>query len=913
MLFGRERETARIEDVLRAARGGSGRRLVLRGEAGVGKSALLAHARRRARGMLVLQMRGVAAETNLPFAGLAELLAPVIDRAASLPQPQRDALRGAVALAPSSGSDRFAVGVATLGLLAAVSERSPVLALVEDAHWLDSASADALAFAARRLDAEGLALLVAVRAAGPTPFAGFSFEELVVAGLDVAAVAALLGARTGQRPAQDVAGRLAAATGGNALALVELARELTPRQLAGVEPLPDPLPALASAERLFAGRIASLDAQARRALLLATLAGERDVGALLAAGARCDVEPEAFERVEASGLLALEQGRLAFCHPLARSAAYGSATPAERRRAHRALAGVTSGERRAWHLAHAVLGSDERAAGALDEAADSARRRGAFAEAAAALERAAHLSDDRARRTHRLIRAADAARLAGRGEHALRLLDDAGEAVRADPRRHAQALHLRYLVELSAGRARAASRHQADAGERLRAIDPHAAAGAFAEAGLAAAVGGDHREALRLAELAQRLLAADGPPAIRGTAGLVYGYALYRAGALGKAAPVLLSAAALIEERAAREPAVVAFAALMLVLLGRHERADALLHPLEAELRAAGALETLPLALCASAALDLRRGRWARAHACAAEAADIAAHTGHVLWRCQALACVAFVDAAQGRASACRAHAADAHALAGQVDLEPVREAWDALGLLALGAGDAEAAIAVLERSTGVPGDRDALQLRESTPDLVEAYVREGDPRAATVAARASEQVGTSALPALRSIAARCNALVAADEVLDERFGDALALLEDADMPFALARTALVYGERLRRARRRRDARRHLRAALEVFHRLGAAPWAERAERELRATGEHRQPRDPTAAERLTPQELQIALVVARGATNREVARTLFLSPKTVERHLSVVYRKLGVRSRTDLAVLLGSGERIPA
>ena len=907
MLFGRDFELARIDEALRLAREGKSLVLLVRGPAGIGKSALLDHARDGAAGMTVLGARGVEAESELPFAGLTELLGPVVELASGLPGALASAMRGALTLESAGSPDRFAVGVGTLGLLAAATDQAPLLVLVEDLHWLDAASVDALAFAARRLRAEPIALVASCRDETRTTFDSGGFEELVLHGLDVAAGGRLLAERAGQPVARGVVERLVAATGGNPLALGELAGVLQPSQLAGGVALPDPLPARASAERLFADRIAALDPEARRALLLAAAAGEGDAQPVLAAGSAGGLSPGVFERAEASGLLVFADGGLGFCHPLVRSAAYAAAAPGERRAAHQALSNSLPDDRRAWHLAAAAVGADELAAAALERAAERASRRGGFAAAAAALERAGRLSPGVSDRTRRLLAAADACRVAGRTEPALELLDEIDELA-DDPDIHAASLAARARVELTAGRARDAWRHYAGAAKLLERTDRQQAASALARAALAALVAGDHNDAVAMAAMARGWL-DDHSEAIAGPiSALILGYSLWRSGSTAEGVSLLIPAAEFAERPHPDEPEYGPFAAFILVLIGEHRRAESILERWIDEARSAGALGVLPWALYVSAYLDIRRGRWTSAYASASEAVDIAVETGGALWRCLALSSLVMVGAGQGRERDCRSHADDALALAEHLGIKPfMHDIYAGLGLLELVRGDIHRAIEALERSISVPGGQPSLQLRPSTPDLVEAYVRVNHPGAGRLAQLAGEQTETIDIPELSALAARCRGLVAADDELDRHFGDALRLFQAAELPFQLARTALNYGERLRRTGRRREARAQLHAALEIFDRLGATPWAERAESELRATGERIRRRDLTAADELTAQELQIALVVARGATNREAAAALFLSHKTVERHLSVIYRKLGLRSRSELTRALAN------
>ena len=344
------------------------------------------------------------------------------------------------------------------------------------------------------------------------------------------------------------------------------------------------------------------------------------------------------------------------------------------------------------------------------------------------------------------------------------------------------------------------------------------------------------------------------------------------------------------------------------MLIGEHRRAESILERVIDEARRAGALGLLPWALYVSAYLDIRRGRWTSAYASASEAVDVAGETGGGLWRCLALSSLVMLEGGQGREEDCRRHAHEALMLAEQLGIKPfMHDIDEGLGLLELVRGDIDRAIEALERSISVPGGQRNLQLRPSMPDLVEAYSRAGHPRAGRLAQLAGEHTATIEIPELSALAARCHGIVAADDEFDQPFGDASRLFEAAELPFQRARTALNHGERLRRTGRRREARAQLHAALEIFKRLGATPWSERAESELRATGERIRRRDPTAADQLTARELQIALAVARGATNREAAAALFLSHKTVERHLSVVYRKLGLRSRSELARALAT------
>ena len=911
MTVGRTAECARIELLLDAARRGQSGAVVLRGEAGIGKSVLLRYAADRAAEMTVLEARGVESESELPFAGLSELLRPSLDHLDSLSGEQSAALRGALALGPSEASDRFAVYTAVLGLLAATAEHAALLCLIDDAQWLDTASAEALLFAARRLEAEGVALLVAAREGEEAGFEARGLEDLHLGGLDHDAAAALLAVHAAEPPVPEVAERLARETAGNPLALVELSRLLSEGQLAGREPLGEPLPAGASAERSFQSRVGALSERARRALLLGAAEAGGDLGPILSAARALGVEASAFEEAEAAGLVAVAEARLFFSHPLVRSAAYSCASPAERRAAHRALAEAVGDERRAWHLAAAAFGPDEEVARALEHAADRARERRGYAAAAAALERAAWLSPEEIPRAKRLFAAADAARHGGRTEQALRLLAGALDGA-SEPQLRAAIQHARGRIALFHGRAQAAHELLAAAAASVEPLDSDLAASMLADAALASLLAGDAQAAVETGRRGQRTLQAEGGVAELITK-LILGTALYRVGQVREGLQLVQSAAA-IAEGDRLEPEYRVHAAHVLTWAGEYARARALLRRVIDEIRTTGALGVLPFALYASSGLDTRTGRWTSAYADASEAVRIASDTDNPFWRCRALGCLALVEAGQGREEQCRAHAFEALALARSLDIEYPREIGDALGLLELGLGRPDEAIGHLEPVTRIAveevGGQSVLP-RASLPDLVEAYVRSGRPPP-------EELVGGLAAPAeaaesasFCALAERCRGLLAGDEEFDARFTEALRLHELAGMPFATARTALSYGERLRRSGRRVDSRAQLRAALETFLRLGAQPWVEHAERELEATGETVRRRDASAAEELTPQELQIALVVARGATNREAGAALFVSPKTVEYHLGRVYRKLGVRSRTELARLVAEDEGV--
>ena len=910
-MVGREREQRRLDALLDAARAGNSGVLVVRGEAGIGKTTLLDYAAERAGGMRMLRACGVQAEIGLAFAALDQLLRPVLGLLDALPARQAGAVRAALALSEAAEVDRFAVYVATLALLAAAAEPGPLLALVDDAHWLDRSSAEALRFAGRRLEAEGIALVFAARDREPDEFAAPGFEELHLRGLDVDAAATVL-QRRGARVSRVAVARIAAETGGNPLAVIELGELLTPEQLAGEQPLPAPLAAGETAQRGFLRRVHLLSAGAQAALVVAASAGESELGPLLAALDSIGVGRHALNEVEAAGLLDLRGGRVAFEHPLLRSAVYGAADPSERRAAHRALAdalGSWPADRRAWHLAQAALGPDEDVAAALEQAAEAARRRTGYAAAADALERAAQLTPPGGRRVQRLIAGADMARHAGRVEHGLRLLDSAA-AEASDLRLVAETTHARGRLDWMRGQARRAVREYAEAAAMVEQANAGLAVLAWLEASMAAREAGDMMRAVEAAQRAEALAGA-GEDVLAAAARALVGVACYWTGEPGEAharlsRAIVASDHAQLTDLGAGSLADVSAESLIYLTAWRVwtgvgvERGRATLEDLLDTTRGAGALGLLAFVLGVYARLLVRDGQWETAYAATAEAAVIAAEVGAAPQHLELLGALALIEAAQGRERACRAHAEEALAITQTTELASPVTVHEALGLLELGAGRAEQALPHLETATTAGGSGHKRLARPSLGDLVEAHIRSGHAVPATLTAALS-RAGQGDFDGSRAVVHRCLGLLAGEDAFDAHFSRALELHGNA-WPFAHARTELAYGERLRRAGRRSNARTQLRAALATFETVGADPWAERARRELRATGERIARRDPTTAEQLTPQELQIALLVARGATNREAAATVFLSPKTVEHHLSQIYRKLGLRSRSELA-----------
>jgi DNA-binding CsgD family transcriptional regulator len=901
MLLGRDRERARIGDLLAGARAGTSAALVIRGEPGIGKSALLEDAVARADGMTVLRARGVESESELSFAGLADLFAPLVGELVELPPPQRAALAGALALGPPAAADRFTLYAATLSLLATAAERAPLLVAVDDVPWLDPPSREALVFVARRLKEEGVVLLLAARSGETVGSETAGVGELELGGLDATASAELLGT-----VAPEVARRLHAATGGNPLALIELSALLSSGQRTGAEPIADPPPVGTGIERAFARRIEALPEPARRALVVAAAGESGAMEEIAPALAALGLDAGALDAAEAAGLVAIADGRLAFRHSILRSVAYNAVPAPDRRAAHGALAVALSGERRAWHLAAAVVAPDEDVAAALAEAASAARARGGPAAAMRAAERAARLTPDPGLRAGRMLDAADDLARVGYLERARALLDDALELAADGPLRTG-VQHLRALIEARSGAPAAAAELLVAEAERVG--DPVTAATMTMAAVQPSFEAGENAYGLATARRGQALAEQAGLPPM--PAALPLAMALLLCGQRPTARPLLEQAAAWLDE--ADDPWVLGPVLIFgigqaFMWMEEHERARELLDSGIAQARAWSAPGLLPYGLLARCELDFRTGRWASAYAAGAEAVRLADETGQANDMAYALAVLGRTEAGLGHEQECRRHLAAALEIVDRLGAEILRAyVGAALGFLELGLGRSEEAVAVLEATAGFLAERPANDpaVLQSPPDLIEAYVRLGrrdDARAPLAELeRGAERCGSRWAHAA---AARCRGLLAGDDAFEAEFERALAAHET---PFEAARTRLARGERRRRAGRRVEARESLRAALETFERLGARPWAERAHGELRASGSRVRRGAPAATEQLTPQELQVALEIARGSTNREAAAALFLSPKTIEWHLRNVYRKLDIRSRTELVrIVLG-------
>jgi DNA-binding CsgD family transcriptional regulator len=908
MLIGREPESRLLDALLREARRGRGRALVLRGSAGIGKTVLLDYAVQQASGFQVLHYTAVESEAELPFAGLQALLGRLLGRLPEIPEPQAHALRAALALESSAKTNRLAVYAGALSLLGVAAEGVPLLVVVDDAHWLDRPSAEALTFVARRLTAESLALLFAVREGEGTDL-GVALPTRKVEPLEVAASMELLHERFGSTIAAKVARQLAEATGGNPLALLEVAPLLSESERVGRKPVPDHLPASESVERTVRRALRSLTPEARRALLAAAASDSTTGGDLVA-----------LEPAEDAGLVRIHAGTVVFRHPLVRSAVYHAASAGERRAAHRTLAEALTGEedvdQRAWHLAAAADGPDESVAAALEAAASRFAERGGQASAARALERAAELSEDDDAIARRLHAAGRAAEHAGDLERAALLAERALNHGR-DPGIRAAARVLDWQADDWRGLAADDSDFETEA-ERLAPLHPARAALLLYVSSSAAWRRLDLERALLLARRSVEMFPVNAP--WPGEAPWEPWMADIAAGNCWNLAFILLLLGRPTEaDESVR--GVKKYGDLSIYYPTYVERYDEARSSIERVLRSSRATGDVWAEMHMThllASVDLWQGRFPAARAGAARSlamAESIAAPGRIA---HSLAILAWLAAVEGRESKAREYATRADDLAQRgVGFRLLQARLQAtLGLLELGLARPLPAI---EKLAPVAELAERHGVREPSvvpyaPDLIEAYARAGERQAAiSELAKLAELARAVDRRWALAAVARLHGLIGPDGDVDEHFGAALELHEQgAGSAFERARTELLYGERLRRAKRRVEARTHLHSAIELFDGLGAAPWSEQARRELRASGESIPRRDPTAPEKLTPQELQVALQVAEGRTNRDVAAALFLSPKTVEFHLTRVYRKLDIHSRAELVRLISS-ERAPA
>jgi DNA-binding CsgD family transcriptional regulator len=909
-LLGRHNESQILERIISAARAGHGGSIVICGEAGIGKSSLLEYAMNTATGFQVLRAVGNEAERELPFAAAQQLCAPSMSTLPELPTPHRDALGVAFGHVSGPVPDRLFVGLALLGLLSKQASNGPILCVIDDAQWLDRESAQAFAIAARRLGSEHIAFMFGARTV-PLEFNGLPC--LPMFGLGHTEARVLLRSALPDPFDEHVVERILAETRGNPLALLELPRGLTPAELAGGFALPSSVPMAGRIEASFQRRIAKLPQSSRRLLLVAAVEPTGDPALVWRAAQSLGVDVSAGSEFEASGLVEMSP-RVIFRHPLVRSAIYESSTPTERRNAHRALAGATDAgidpDRRAWHLAQSAWHPDDEIADDLEASADRAQARGGFAAAAAFLERAAELTVDSKHRVGRTLGAAEAKRHAGALDAALDLVARAEQGP-LDNFQAAQIEALKGRVSFASQRGRDAPGLLLAAAQHLELHDPVQARETYLDAITAALFAGGLAKGGHAREVARAVLAAPQPrEPLGGTDLLLHGLALLvaegpRAGtSVAKRALDAFRGDGLGMDERLRWTWLAGRTA---AFIWDYDTWDALTRRQVEAARAAGALSVLPLTLSTTAGVRLFAGQLTEAEALFEQARAVADATDTRTAQYAAVLVAAFrgseprarelIDAAIGDFSS-RGEGMG-------VTLAKCAEAVLCNGL-------ARYEDAFLAARVGFEDPDELWFWPWVAVELIEAASRTGRSAVATAAfERLRESTSASGTAWADAVEDRCRALVSEGELVEKLYRQAIDRLAPTVLRLDLARTHLLLGEWLRRESRPADAREELRVAYGLFTEFGSESFAERARVELRATGERMRKGTPDSSGRLTPQETRAAQLVAQGCSNVEIAAQMFISPSTVEYHLHKVFRKLGIKSRTQLAkqILESDGE----
>ncbi len=906
-LRGRRSECEALDQIVARVVAGESRALVLRGEAGVGKTALLNFLEARASQCQVAQAAGVESEMELPFAGLHQLCAPMVDRLGHLPDPQSDALATAFGLSAGGSPDRFLVGLATLTLLSDVAGERPLLCVVDDAQWLDRASVQALAFVARRLRAEAVAVVFAEREASKE-LGGL--PELAVDGLADDDARALLESAVAGRLDERVRDRIVGETQGNPLALMELPQGLTHAELAGGFGLPSGSMLSGQIEESFRRRLSELPPESRELLLVAAAEPVGDPVTIWRAAEILDVDAQAAVPPSQAGLVDFG-GRVRFRHPLVRSAAYRSSSADDRLRVHRALAEATDPDvdpdRRAWHLAHATPALDEGVAAELEESAGRAQARGGLAAAAAFLRRAADLTPEPEPRCRRALAAAQCSHAAGAPNAALDSLAVA-EAGPLDELQRARAELLHGQIRFAVDRGRDAPPLLLAAAKRLETLDAKLSRETYLDAFSAALFAGRLAQDAGVREVADAVLAANwresGARSPRAGDLLLDGVAVLTMRGYEAGAPILHRALSSFRD----DPMSDEDALRWLWLACRAARAlgddatwDELTERQVNLARTGGALSVLPIALIERFGVQLFVGDLGEAQSLVTEAEAVVDATGSHLARQGAIALAAW-----------RGDEEQMSALIEASRNEVVRRG-EGLWLVATGW-----ASAVLFNSLGRYSDAlaaceqagsDPEELGVSTwvpTEFIEAAVRAGEPeRAAAPLQRLQETSQASGSEWALGVEARSRALLSEGDDAESLYREAIERLGRTRIRVALARAHLLYGEWLRRESRRVQAREQLRTAHGAYAAMGMEGFAERARRELVATGEKVRKRSVETRDELTAQEAQISRMAADGKTNPEIGAQLFISPRTVEWHLHKVFSKLEISSRRDLSEAL--------
>ena len=910
MLQGRRTECAALDRLLEAARDGQSSVLVLRGEAGVGKSALLEYALSAGSEFRVTQAAGVESEMELPFAGLHQLCTTLLNRLDRLPPPQRDALSTAFGLTSGSRPDRFLVGLAFLSLLSDAADQEPLLCLIDDAQWLDQSSAQVLAFVARRLKAESIALVFAEREPGELD-ALAGLPELRLEGLSDVHARELLGLVVSGPLDERVAERIVAETHGNPLALLELPHGSSPAELAGGFTVTAALPLPSLIEESFRERVERLPPKSQRLLLVAAAEPIGDPALLWRAAERLELGPEAAAPAEAAGLLTFS-ALVTFRHPLLRSAIYRAASPEERRSAHQALAAATDAkidpDRRAWHRAQAALAPDEEVASELERSAARARERGGLAAAAAFLERSAALTPDPAHRVRRELTAAQANHEAGAPEAALKLLS-AAEAGPLDELQRARLERLRAQLAFALRRGSDAPPLFLAAAKRLEPLNAELARETYLEALAAAIFAGRLGSARGVLEVAEAARAA--PPAPRPTRAidlLLDGLTSRFTDGYAAGVPPLRQALDALsqDESHTEDDTRWLWLACRIAPDLWHDEAWHELATRQLRLaRSAGALNVLPFAATYRAGVHVHAGEFAAAAVLIEEVDAITEATGNAPLGYTSLVLAAWRGRETQALELIEASREDA---AGRGEGRAITLAEYATAVLNNGLGRYREALAAAQRAS----EHDDLGLFGwALIELVEAAARNGEPELAADALELlCERTGLSGTDWALGVEARSRALLDEGQGAENLYLEATERLGRCRIKVHLARAHLLYGEWLRRQNRRIDARETLRTAHELFMTMGAEAFAERTARELLATGEKARKRTADTRGQLTAQETQIAELAREGHSNPEIGAQLFISPRTVEYHLHKVFTKLAISSRNELQRVLPSEAR---
>src|SRR3954471_2104360 len=908
---GRTSERDVLGGLLAKVRDGESEVLVIRGEAGVGKSALLRYIARQASGFRVVEVTGVEAEMELPFAGTHQLCAPMLDRLEKLPAPQRDALSVALGSAAGDVPDPFLVGLAVLSLLSTVAERRPLLCLVEDAQWLDAAASQILGLVARRVRAESLAIVVALREAESGPLVTRDFDglpELRLGGLNDEDAGALLGRVVTGRLDDHVGDRIIAETGGNPLALLELPGHMTAAELAGGFDLPAASELPAHIEDHYLRRVRELPEATQRLMLLAAAEPLGDAGLVLRAGRTLELDPDALAPAETAELLSFGE-RVRFRHPLVRSAVYRGASRASRQQAHEALADVSDpdadGDRRAWHRALATAAPDEDIATQLERSAGRAEARGGVAATAAFLQRAVALTPDPAVRRERALAAAQASVQAGKFTEARGLLAEA-EAGPLDELQRARIDLLRAQLAFISSRGTDATPLLLAAARRLEPLDPAVARQTYVDAFSAALFGARLNGSVGIPQVADAARDAPRPAGAEpATADLLLDALVALADDYDAAVPLCRAAVKRLsgERASARERLRWLWQGCVVALeTWDDEHASSLSKASVATARETGTLSELALALSARTPVLLFCGDLTAAATAVSETASVEAATGIRSAPYGAL----ILSAWRGRSGETTELIETTEREAGARG-EGIGLAIGAYAraVLCNGLGHYDEAVAA---ASSASGHQEVVVENWGLSELVEPATRCGKLDLAKVALErlACKAQATRTEWAL-GIEARARALLGEGADAERWFRTAIDRLRRTRVRAELARTHLLYGEWLRRESRRLEARAELSVAHEQLSSMGMQAFAERADGELRATGEKVRRRIAETRDDLTSQERQIALLAAEGLSNPEIGARLFLSPRTVEWHLRNVFTKLGIRSRRELADVLGS------